>query len=96
MVYFCHQNQNVKMLVILRLLKPHKIGTHLKGIETCFQVVQLFMKSLHFWVSYITFYDFLKIPSFVKWLKKVIFNHLSKLPYFGVVIFTSSVRNPGA
>jgi hypothetical protein len=37
------------------LLKPHNIGTHLKGIETSFQVVPLFVKSFYFWVSYITF-----------------------------------------
>jgi hypothetical protein len=36
-------------------LKPHNIGTHLEGIETGFQVVPLFWKSFHFWVSYITF-----------------------------------------
>jgi hypothetical protein len=42
-------------------LKPHNIGTHLKGIETSFQVVPLFLKSFHFWVSYITFCEiFLK------------------------------------
>jgi hypothetical protein len=35
------------------LLKPHNIGTHLKGIETSFQVVPLFLESFHFWVSYI-------------------------------------------
>jgi hypothetical protein len=40
---------------ILRLLKPHKIGTHLKRIETSFHVVPLFFKSFHFLVSYITF-----------------------------------------
>jgi hypothetical protein len=28
-----------KILVILRLLKPHNNGTNLKGIETSFQVV---------------------------------------------------------
>jgi hypothetical protein len=44
-----------KILVILRLLKTHNIGTHLKGIETSFQVVPLFFKSFHFWASYITF-----------------------------------------
>jgi hypothetical protein len=32
------------------LLKPN-IGTHLKGIETNFQLVPLFLKSFHFWVS---------------------------------------------
>jgi hypothetical protein len=48
-------------------LKPHNIGTHLKGIETSFQVVTLFLKSFHFWVSYITFWNFLKRPSdFIK------------------------------
>jgi hypothetical protein len=36
----------------MTLLKPHNIGTHLKGIETSFQVVPLFLKSFHFWVSY--------------------------------------------
>jgi hypothetical protein len=36
------------------LLKPHNIGTHLKGIEISFQVVPLFFKSFHFRVSYIT------------------------------------------
>jgi hypothetical protein len=51
------------------LLKPHNIGTHLKGIETSFQVVPLFLKSFHFWVSYITFSKFLKIPSVFKGLK---------------------------
>jgi hypothetical protein len=45
------------------LLKPHNIGTHLKGIETSFQVVPLFFKSFHFCVSYITLCNFLKIPS---------------------------------
>jgi hypothetical protein len=40
-VYFCHQNQNAKILVILRLY--WNIGTHLKGIETSFQVVPLFL-----------------------------------------------------
>jgi hypothetical protein len=49
-------------------LKPHNIGTHLKGIETSFQVVPLFLKSFHFWVSYITFWNFLKIPSVFKGL----------------------------
>jgi hypothetical protein len=45
------------------LLKPRNIGTHLKGIETSFQVVPLLLKSFHFWVSYITFRNFLKIHS---------------------------------
>jgi hypothetical protein len=36
-------------------LKPHNIGTHLKAIEISFQVVPLFLKSFHFWVSYVTF-----------------------------------------
>jgi hypothetical protein len=39
-------------------LKPHNIGTHLKGMEIIFQVVPLFLKSFHFWVSYITFCKF--------------------------------------
>jgi hypothetical protein len=46
------------------LLKPYNIGTHLKGIETSFQVVSLFLKSFHFWVNYFTFLNFLKIPGF--------------------------------
>jgi hypothetical protein len=63
-VYFCHQNQNAKNIGnFATLLKPHNIGTHLKGIETSFQVVPLFLKSFHFWVSYITFWNLLKIPS---------------------------------
>jgi hypothetical protein len=32
----------------MTLLQPHNIGTHLKGIETSFQVVPLFLKSFHF------------------------------------------------
>jgi hypothetical protein len=38
----------------------------LKGIDTSFQVVPLLFKSFHFWVSYITFWNFLKIPSVFK------------------------------
>jgi hypothetical protein len=34
-----------------------------RGIETCSQIVPLFFKSFHFWVSYVTFWNFLKIPS---------------------------------
>jgi hypothetical protein len=30
----------------MTLLKPHNIGTHLKGIETSFQVVTLFFEIL--------------------------------------------------
>jgi hypothetical protein len=42
-IYFCHQNQNAKNIGnYMILLKPHNIGTHLKGIETSFQVVPLF------------------------------------------------------
>jgi hypothetical protein len=53
------------------LLKLHNIGTHLKGIETSFQVVTLFSKSFNIWVSYITFWHVLKIPAldFQFWLK---------------------------
>jgi hypothetical protein len=69
-VYFCHQNQNAKKIgKFTTLLKAHNIGAHLKGIETSFQVVSLFFKSFHFWVSYITFCNFLKIPSVFKGLK---------------------------
>jgi hypothetical protein len=47
-------------------LKPHNIGTHLKGIETKFQVVPFFLKSVHFWVNSIPFWNFLKIRSVLK------------------------------
>jgi hypothetical protein len=57
-----------KIIVFFKLLKPHNIGTHLKGIETSFQVVLLFLKSFHFWVNYITFWNFCKIPSVFKGL----------------------------
>jgi hypothetical protein len=66
-VYFCHQNQNATNIGnFTTLLKPHNIGTHLKGIETSFQVV--FFKSFHFWASYITLGNFIKIPSVFKGL----------------------------
>jgi hypothetical protein len=43
-VYICHQNQNAKNIGnFTTLLKPHNIGTHLKGIGTSFQVVSLFL-----------------------------------------------------
>jgi hypothetical protein len=61
----CHQNQivkNIGNLTTLFTCTLHNIGTHLKGIETSFQVVPLFWKSFHFWVSYITFWNLLKIP----------------------------------
>jgi hypothetical protein len=61
-VYFCHQNIGN----FTTLLKPHNIGTHFKGIETSFQVVPLFLKSIHLWVSNITFWNFLKIPGIWK------------------------------
>jgi hypothetical protein len=64
-----------KQLVILRLLKPHNIG-HLKGIETSFQVVPLFFKYFQFCASYITFWNFLKIPSVFKGLISVSFRKL--------------------
>jgi hypothetical protein len=68
-VYICHQNQNAKYIGnFATLLKPHNIGTHLNGIETSFQVVPLFLKSIKFWVSYFTFWNFLKIPSLFKGL----------------------------
>jgi hypothetical protein len=52
-VYFCHQNQNAKNIGnITTPLKPHNVGTHLKGIETSFHVVPLFLKCFHFSVSY--------------------------------------------
>jgi hypothetical protein len=62
-VYFCDQNQNAKNIGnFTTLLEPYNIGTHLKGIETSFQVVPLFFKSFHFLASYITFWNLLKIP----------------------------------
>jgi hypothetical protein len=66
-VYLSHQNQNAKNIGnFTTLLKPYNIGTHLKGIETSFQVVPLFLKSIHFWVSCITLCNFFKIPSVCK------------------------------
>jgi hypothetical protein len=51
-----NNNQNAKTIGNLTtLLKPHNIGPHLKGIETSFQVVPVFLKSFHLWASYITF-----------------------------------------
>jgi hypothetical protein len=50
------------------LLKAHNIDTHLKGIETSFQVIPLFLKSCYVWASYIGFWNFLKIPSVFKGL----------------------------
>jgi hypothetical protein len=64
-VYFCHQNQIPKNIGNFTTpLKPHNIGTHLKDIETSVQVVLLFMKSFHFWVSYIL-YNFLKFSQYI-------------------------------
>jgi hypothetical protein len=58
-VYFCHQNENAKNIGnLMTLLNPHNIGHHLKGIETSFQVVPLFLKSFQFLVSYITYLTF--------------------------------------
>jgi hypothetical protein len=72
-VYFYHHNQNAKNICnFTTLLKPHNIGTHLKGIETSFQVVSLFFKSFHVWGSYIIFWNFLKIPSVLKGLNTCI------------------------
>jgi hypothetical protein len=33
-------------------LKPHNIGTHLKGIESSFEVIPLFLEYFNFWVFY--------------------------------------------
>jgi hypothetical protein len=46
-----------------RLYWNPNIGAHFKSIETSFQVVPLSLKSFHFWVNCITFWNFLKIPS---------------------------------
>jgi hypothetical protein len=77
------------------LLEPHNIGTHLKGIATSFQVVPLFLISFHVWVSYVTFFNFLKIhvPSVLKGLKnheefrrpKIILQVI-KLHYFQILL----------
>jgi hypothetical protein len=51
-VYFCHQNQNANNIGdLMTLLKPHSIGTHLKGLETSFifEIIPLFSSPL---VSY--------------------------------------------
>jgi hypothetical protein len=54
-------NQNAKHIDnFTTVLKPHNIGTHLKGIETSVQVVPLFLKSFHVWVNYILFDIFSK------------------------------------
>jgi hypothetical protein len=52
------------------LLKPHNTGTHLKGIETSFQVVPWFVKSIHFWVSCITFSN-ISQNTFSLWVKLI-------------------------
>jgi hypothetical protein len=56
--------QNAKTFCnFVALLKPYDIGARLNGVETGFQVVPLFLKLFHFWVSFITFCNILKIPS---------------------------------
>jgi hypothetical protein len=47
-------------------LKPYNIGTCWKGLQISFHVVPFFSKSFHFWVSFITFCNFLKTPSVLK------------------------------
>jgi hypothetical protein len=42
-----------KILVSLRLLKPYNIGTHLKGFETSFQVVPLFLSLFEIFSKYL-------------------------------------------
>jgi hypothetical protein len=81
------KSEGNKILVIIRLLKPHNIGTHLKGIETSFQMVPLYLKSFHFWASYITFWNVHKIPPVVKGLMEFIRSHMY-IPsfYFAVVL----------
>jgi hypothetical protein len=67
--FFCHQNQNSKNIGNFTTpLKSHNIGTPLKGMETSFQMLPLYLKYFHFWASYITFCNFLKIPSVFKGL----------------------------
>jgi hypothetical protein len=55
-----------KIIDYLDSIETHNIGTHLKGIETSFHVEPLFLKSFHFCVNYITFCNFLEIPSIFK------------------------------
>jgi hypothetical protein len=56
-VYFCHQYQNAKNIGnFTTWLKPHNIGTHLKGIETIklsgrtniFEILPLLGELYHF------------------------------------------------
>jgi hypothetical protein len=54
-------------------LKPYNIGTCWKGLWISFHVIPLFSKSFHFWVSFITFCNFLKIPSILKGLNYMYF-----------------------
>jgi hypothetical protein len=44
-------------------LKPNNIGSCWKGLRINFHVVPLSSKSFYFWMSFITFCNFLKIPS---------------------------------
>jgi hypothetical protein len=73
-------------------LKPHNIGTHLKGIETSFQVEQLFLKSFNFW----ELYHFLKFSqnTFIKGLMpETVFEQLGPGHSIYVqVLSVSSVR----
>jgi hypothetical protein len=86
-------------LLVIRLLKRHNIGTHLEGIETSFQVVPLFLKSVHFWVNYITFWNFLKIPSVFKGIRthcyviNTYFRHEFQLDHVGGPTSTGNIIN---
>jgi hypothetical protein len=51
-----------KMMKILDAIET--LGSCWKGLQISFHVVPLFSKSFHFWVSFITFCNFLKIPKY--------------------------------
>jgi hypothetical protein len=59
-------------------LKPYNIGICWKGLWISFHVILLFSKSFHFWASFITLCNFLKIPSVLKELR-YIYDHNSDL-----------------
>jgi hypothetical protein len=71
-VYFCHQNQNAKNIGnFTTLLKPHNIGTHMKGEDkltdgTIISEILPLWGELHVY----HFLYFLKIPSVLKELMR--------------------------
>jgi hypothetical protein len=66
-VYFCHQNQNAKNIGnFTTLLKPHWYS-----FERYWDKISggTIISEIHFWVSYITFWNFLKIASVLHYWK---------------------------